>query len=261
MDESILGFRFADYNEVKNIVQQSDLASYSFIGIQVFASTFIIIKLIYAFVKDVYGGNKLNNVLECFGLIVFISLAPYALSGIEDAFSFLDDKISSFHSYSLPPAIKDALIASQLIEDSTWATLTSIGSVLLMALLTFLGFIIYAVDSAIYAMFILERLIMIEFYRFVFPLFIAFIGIDGLRQKYWHWVTGFIGLMILPIPYLAIYHIMLSLQNLLFSLNRSKPSDPSLLFDLLVCIIVLLTTMGIKYKLLSSVTSKVTKLL
>lgn len=260
MDDSILGFRFANYNDIKNIVNNSDFASYTIIGIQIFASTFLILKLIYAFVKDVYGGNKMSNVLECFGLIVFISIAPSALSGIEDAFSFLDDKIASFQIYAIPPAIKLALASSQTMQSSTMSMITELGSVIVVSLLTIVGFLVYAVDSAIYAMFIMERLILIEFYRFVFPLFIAFISIDGLRTKYWNWITGFLGLMILPIPYLAIYHITLALQNLLFDLNRSNPEEPSLLFDLLICIVVMLTTLGIKYKLLSTVTNKVSKL-
>lgn len=260
MDESALGFRFADYNDIKNIVNNSDFASYTIIGIQVFASTYIILKLIYAFIKDVYGGNKMTNVLECFGLIVFISIAPYAISAMENGFSFLDDKIASFQTYAIPPAIKQALMESQTMQDSTFGVLTDLGSIILIGILTIVGFLVYAVDSAIYAMFIMERLIMIEFYRFVFPLFIAFISIDGLRNKYWHWITGFLGLLILPIPYMAIYHIILALQNLLFDLNRSNPSDPALLMDLLVCIVVMLTTLGLKYKLLSTVTNKVAKL-
>lgn len=261
MNESMLGFRFATYNDIKNIVNSSDLVNYTFIGIQVFACTFIILRLINDFVKDVYGGNKMNNVLQSLGLIVFISIAPYALDGIENSFAFLDDKISNFQIHAIPPAIKDTLIEIEMMQDDSWyQSMVNVGSLIVLSLLVIVGFLAYAIDSAVYAIFILERLIMIEFYRFVFPLFIAFISIDDLRNKYWTWVTGFLGLMLLPIPYMAIYHITLALQNKLFEINRSNPNEPSLLFDLLMTLIILIMTLGLKYKLLTSVTQKVTKL-
>lgn len=261
MDESIFGFRFATYHEIQTLVQNSDFSKYSFIGIQVLASTFIILKLIYAWIKDVSGGNKMNNVLECIGLIVFISLAPYALSGIENAFSFLDDELASFQSYSMPESFRKAFYEVESQQEDGWITaIQNVASLLVIGLLGLVGFIVYAIDSSIYAIFILERLIMIEFYRFVFPLFIAYIGIDGLRSKYWHWVTGFLGLMILPIPYMAIYHITLKLQELLFSINRSSGDNPVLLDDLLMALIVMLSVLGLKYKLLTTVTQKVSKL-
>lgn len=259
----MLGFRFATYAQIKDIVESSDFTQYTIIGVQIFASSFIILKLIHAFIKDVSGQNKMSNVIETFGLIVFISLAPYAITLIEDCFSFVDNAIASHNTNSIPSAIKMALIESTMEKETGFISglnpMNGINAII-MGLLGVVAFLIYAFDSAIFAIFMLERLVLIEFFRFVFPLFIAFIGIDGLRNKYWNWVTSFIGLMILPIPYIAIYHIIEAIQTLLFDMNKSSGSAGSLLFNLLITIMILITTVGIKIKLLTGVTEKVTKL-
>lgn len=259
-----LDFDFASFNEIKNAVNNSGAIKYTLIGGQGIAITFVIIKLIHNFTKDTFGGQKqITNIIETFGVIFLISIAPYTMDIIDNAFAWVDKEAFSFDgSGKFPTALKDNL--KDLFEEKEESGLLGLLDTtlpqfifdLFRILIGLIGFLIWAIDSAIYSIFIIERMILLEIYRFVFPLMLAFAGIDGLRDKYYKWVTGFIGILLLPIPYIAVHNTI----DIITKLTIDKNNSDNALMNGLILIVVLITSAGMKYKLLSSVTKKMTEI-
>src|SRR5690606_22996112 len=107
-------------------------------------------------------------------------------------------------------------------------------------LLGIVGFLIWALDKAVFAIFVIERLIILELYRFVFPLMIAFVGIEGLRDRYFKWVVSFIGILILPIPYIAVHTTIDLISAKTIELNQTD--EP--LIGVLFTIVILIASLG-----------------
>lgn len=268
----MLDFDFGTYNDIKNAINSAGIMKYTLIGGQTVAATWVLVKFIHGFIKDTYQGqNKYDNFLENLSLLAFVLLCPYAMDILDNTFSVVETYIKDFKGSKLPTAVKDTLIdtiSGNINEAESsgimgfFMSLTEIGlSDLLLGfmniLLGIVAFILWAIDSAIFAIFYTERLIILEFYRFIFPMFVAFVGFDGLRNDYLKWVKGFIGILILPIPYIAVHHGVDAISDMIVNKNQS----PYQAVNILVTIVVLLASMGMKYKILSQIGRTVKNLL
>lgn len=258
-----LTFDFGTYNGVKNAINSANIMQITMIGGQAVAGVFVIIKLLHNFTKDTFGGErKINNILETFGLIFLITIVPYTMDIIDNTFASVENQLSDFKGSGLPTTIKENFKDMFLESTDSILTIFSLGFTDFLfgtcqLALCLVGFLIWAIDSAIFAIFVIERLILVELYRFLFPLMIAFVGIDGLRNTYFKWVTSFIGIMLLPIPYIAVHTAIETVNNYTINLNKSDNEIINLLFT----IVILIASAGMKYKLLSSISSKVSNIL
>jgi len=263
-----LSFDFGTYNDIKNAINSGNIMRYTIIGGQSVAVCFILIKLIHSFIKDTWtGDNKMNHILENLSLVFLVIVAPYVMDIIDNTFASVEDLVGEFKGGKMPQQLKDVFVALVIDEKSSFFgdMLVNLVSIdlntfllqLATLLLGLLGFLVWALDSAVYAIFIIERLIIIEMYRFLFPLMIAFVGIDGLRDRYYKWVISFIGILLLPIPYIAVHTTIDIISTHTLELN--KTDEP--LIGVLFTIVILIASLGMKYKLLSTISHKMANIL
>lgn len=267
-----MDFTFATYNQIREAVNSANIMQYTLIGGQAVACTWVIVKFIYAFVKDTYEGqNKMTNMINTLGLVFFIAFAPSVIDILDNTFASIEGLIQEFKGSKLNNSVKSIL--TQAITSTTegvqdkgvigWVmtltdnSLSDLMTGLLNLFLGLLGYLLWAVDSAIFAIFYTERLIVMELYRFIFPLFVAFVGFDGLRNQYYKWVMSFIGILILPIPYIAVHTTVDLISDLVINQNKSEFEA----INVLITIVVLIASIGMKYKILSQVGKKVSQIL
>lgn len=263
-----LNFDFGTYNDIKNAINSANIMRYTITGGQAVAVTFILVKLVHSFMKDTFTGeNKINNILESLSLVFLVIVAPYVMDILDNTFASVENLVNDFDGGKLPQHIKDVFTQLVVDEDSSFFG----GLVITMAtmdintfflqlgtlLLGITGFLIWALDKAVFAIFVIERLIILELYRFIFPLMIAFVGIDGLRDRYYKWVVSFIGILLLPIPYIAVHTTIDIITKKTIELNRTD--EP--LIGVLFTIVILIASLGMKYKLLSTISQKVANIL
>lgn len=267
----MLEFDFGTYNDVKNAVNNANIMRYTLMGGQAVACIWIIVKFINAFIKDtIEGQNRITNLVESGALLFFVVLAPHVMDIIDDTFSVVEDYIQEFNGQKLPESLKGLLttLFSSDTESESSGYIDWFISVLEMSFsdvmlglfnlfLGIVGFIFWAIDNAVFAIFYMERLIVVELYRFLFPLFVAFVGFDGLRDRYYKWVVSYIGVLLLPIPYIAVHNAIDAISYMLLEKNNSEIES----LNVLVTIIVLISSIGMKFKILSSIGRKMSKIL
>lgn len=263
-----MSFDFGTYNDLKNAINASPIMEYTLIGGQSVACIWIIIKFIHEFMKDTFEGQaKMSNIINSASLIFFVIVAPYVMDILDNTFASVEEAIQGFDGQKLPQSIKDSFMYDMFGEGEAFDTgegflpdMRLLLISLLKALVGLIGFLLWAVDKAIFAIFYIERLVVLELYRFIFPIFIAFVGFDGLRNRYYKWVVSFIGVLILPIPYIAIHNAVDLMSNMIINNNKTGGVHGTFL-DMLITIVVLITSIGIKYKLLSQIGNKVSNIL
>lgn len=74
-------------------------------------------------------------------------------------------------------------------------------------------------------MYLLQRLFLIQLFKFIFPLVIAFSTLDKMSDMFYRWIKIYIGLFVLGIAYIAIVKFSVIIYDTLADKVSIKPID------------------------------------
>lgn len=75
----------------------------------------------------------------------------------------------------------------------------------------------HLIDVAITSLYLLQRLFLIQLFKFIFPLALAFATLDKMSDMFWRWIKIYIGLFVLGIAYIAIIKFSVVIYNTIAS--------------------------------------------
>lgn len=264
-------------NELRIILEQSNIFHFTIIGAKAVAMFLLIFKIFNVFVSSTLhtDDGTSGNFAALFNLFAYAFLilsSDWIINTIEDAFVVVDVAMSTSNAPNTYQLILDKLMMKYAAIwdgidgafDSLSFFITQLPGFLVLLVGILLALLCMVADLSLTCGYLLTRLFMIEIMKFVFPIVIALSTLDIAKDLLGRWIKKFIGLFVLGILYLGIItfseYIAETLLNQ-FDLgllnpeaNTDEPGSTLYIYTVggVIAIIVVFTT---KIKLMAKATS------
>lgn len=255
-----------DFDFIKLLIanlENIDIFKYTFTGSKVLALGLLAFKILETFVKDFDNKDpKIGNIMSIFGYGLLIMSSDWIITTIEDIFASIDVTMHSTKSdlyLDLQNQISEKL-RDMSENDEYWyeklnTFLSSIEISVFYMLAMILGALFKIADLSITASYLVQRVFVLKFLQFLFPLSVALSTYTGTAKLFHTWILRYIGIFILGIAYVGIINIMPIIQTILLAQFENNVDDTYFYgIGILVTVIVVFT---IKVKLFAFVTNYV----
>ena len=217
-----------DYNwisEVQRSVESSNIFGAGILGGKALAMAFLLFKIIGNFLQTAENEEKppIGGLINIIGFGLIIVGSDFIITTIESLFSGIEVDVATMNRANTISPAKQQLdfIAEQTKDLGTFETIDfylSILDILIGLILTyFVSLVLNFVDIAVTSMYLLQRVFLIQLFRFIFPLAIAFSTLDKMSDMFYRWIKIYIGLFILGIAYIGIVKFSVIIYDTLYN--------------------------------------------
>lgn len=200
-----------------------------------------------------------------FGLIIVGS--DFIITSIEGVFSGIDVDVASMNNNNtISPASRQLELIHEMAENMNalekMAFYAAVAPNYFSAIaLFFMASFLHLIDVAITSMYLLQRLFLIQLFKFIFPLALAFSTLDKMSDLLYRWIKIYIGLFILGIAYIAIIKFSVIVYDTLANMVEINPIDVLLTTEISKIFVAelgaLLIAFAVKIGLMGFVTKEV----
>ncbi len=236
---------------------------YTINGLRALAVLFIIVKIIEIVAKfSVSEKDDWSRLFPLVGYIILLCVYPNIMKIAEDGLQKLDELMYKPEHKDLYKSAID-MIWDKIKEEGENMDLFSlfdvVGGFIYMLFVAIVASFLQVGDYSITASYLLQRVFIIEFLRFVLPLVVVLSLTDKFKNAFVMWIKRFIGMFLLGLSYIAVIKFIIKAHEIFVTVNNiTVTGDPTSVTDfgywslLGVCFIFTL-----KVKLLAMVTSYV----
>lgn len=206
---------FTFINELSKAVATTNIFMYAFTGGKVLALGLLVFRILEAFTKDFDSKEpKIGNLMSIMGYGLVIMSSDWIMMTIDNIFSSVDVAMSNTSS-DLFTQLNDLVNKKlkQIFETSEdwWDYIGAICSnfltVMGLAFSWIIGACFKLADLSITAGYLIQRLFILKFLQFLFPLTIALSTYTGTAKLFSSWILRYIGVFILGVAYIGIIKI------------------------------------------------------
>lgn len=259
-----------DFEFINNLMTQlqgQNIFKYGFTGAKALAFAFLAFRFFETYLKNFENDNPpVGSVLNVLGYGLIIMSGDWIMDSIESIFAGVDASMHTTSSdlytdlmQSLQLEMKSFYDGCEYWYDYIAATMIGAVSLFLILVALLLAVLCKIADLSLTAGFLLQRVFIIQFLKFVFPLALAFSTLNKMDNLFYSWIRRYIGVFILGIAYIGIINFSSLLQT---SLNDAFTEEWLIgvgqftwfSFGAIITIIVVTT---VKFKLFSAVTNYV----
>lgn len=256
-----------DFSFIKNLSEQlrGDLTFYQYTinGLRTLAVLFIIVKIVEIIAKfSVSEKDDWSRLLPLVGYIILLGLYPNIMKIVEDSLQKLDELMYQTEHKDLYKSATDMIwdrIKVEAKEIDLFSAFDIIGGVFYALVIALITCILEIGDASITASYLLQRIFIIEFLKFVLPLVVVLSLNDKFKNAFVMWIKRYIGMFLLGLSYIAVIKFTIKAHQIFAEVNtKTVTGDVDSITDfgywslLGVCFIFTL-----KVKLLAMVTSYV----
>ncbi|MCY1659312.1 hypothetical protein [Chryseobacterium sp. SL1] len=222
--------------DLTEMVNKTTIFTATIVGAKSLAITFILLQVLGFLLQGADSGAeppKIGNILNLAGFAFLIVSSDWIVGAIEGIFAGVDLNVKL---PELPPSdgIKKYMLALENgvdemdVFDKMSFYISNLPLYLTIGLMEFLYQILTVLDIAIVGMYLIQRLFLIQLFKFLFPFAIAFSTFKGSDMLF-RWIKIYFGLFVLAIAYTGI--IKFSGVIFTFIQNKSALSFQQINYD------------------------------
>lgn len=208
-------------SSVESALNANSIFSYTITGAKALAMAFLLFRVISQFLTT--GENddkpKIGGIITIIGYGLIIVGSDWIVTTIEGIFSSVNVDVANMNSQNtMSPASRQMQLINETAETlgsmEKVAFYFSVMGTYIACIFTFiLAVILQVVDIAITSIYLLQRLFLIQLFKFVFPFAVAFSTLKETQDMFFRWIKIFIGLFVLGIAYIAIIKFSVIIYN------------------------------------------------
>lgn len=203
---------YAWINDVQRALNTSTLFSATVTGAKALAMALLMFKVLGAFITaaDDYEAPKIGSMLQVIGYGLIIVGSDWVVNSIESMFAGVDINVSKMNTFNDASPVKayltalDELGSSESGLDKLVYYFSVLKSYFVALGIYFFSSVLYLIDFAVTCMYLLQRLFLIQLFKFIFPFAIALSTTKGFEDMLARWIKTYIGLFVLGIAYIGI---------------------------------------------------------
>jgi hypothetical protein len=197
--------------DLNQLISTNNLFSYTIIGAKSLAMALLLFKIIGNFLQTAENSEmpKIGGIISIIGYGLLIVGSDWIVNSIETAFAGIEINISE-QKPAYDNSIKQYLLEVDTMADDMSAMdrisfYTSLLPLYLTSgLMMFLQQIIEVLDFAVVGMYLIQRVFMLQLFKFIFPFAVALATTKGFEEMFTRWIKIYVGLFVLGIAYMAV---------------------------------------------------------
>lgn len=210
---------------IQNALNTSPIFSYTIIGAKSLAMAFLLFKIMGHFLSTAENSEKppIGGLINIIGFGLIIVGSDFIVNMIETLFSGIEVDVKNLGSFNtMSPATRQLELINETAEsmnaiEKTAFYMAVMPSYIGAFLLVIVSLFFHLIDVAITSLYLLQRLFLIQLFKFIFPLALAFATLDKMSDMFWRWIKIYIGLFVLGIAYIAIIKFSVIIYNTIAS--------------------------------------------
>ena len=199
-------------SEIQNTLNTNSLFTYSIMGAKSLAMAFLLFRIIGQFISTSENSERppIGGIINIIGFGLIIVGSDWIVETIELLFSGVDVSVANMnHLNTMSPASRQLQLINETAETlgpfEKIAFYFSVQNVYWGATILFIvSTALHFVDIAITSMYLLQRVFLLQLFKFLFPFAVAFSALKETQSMFWKWIKIYIGLFVLGIAYIAI---------------------------------------------------------
>lgn len=199
-------------SSVQNAINNNAIFAYTITGAKSLAMAFLLFKIMGHFLQTGENDEKppIGGLINIIGFGLIIVGSDFIVNSIEQLFSGIEVDVAQMNNNNtMSPASRQLELINEVAENmgsmEKIAFYFSVMPNYLGAIILFLAAsFLHLVDVAITSMYLLQRVFLIQLFKFIFPFAIAFSTLDKMSDMLYRWIKIYIGLFVLGIAYIAI---------------------------------------------------------
>lgn len=220
-------------SSVQNAINSSSIFAYTITGAKSLAMAFLLFKIMGHFLQTAENDERppIGGLINIIGFGLIIVGSDFIVNSIETLFSGIEIDVTSMNTNNtISPASRQLELIHEMAENMNafekMAFYMAVAPNYFTAIaLFFIAKILHLIDVAITSMYLLQRLFLIQLFKFIFPLAIAFSTLDKMSDMLYRWIKIYIGLFVLGIAYIAIVKFSVIIYDTLADKVSIKPID------------------------------------
>lgn len=254
---------------VQNAINNSSIFSYSITGAKSLAMAFLLFKIMGHFLSTAENEEKppIGGLINIIGFGLIIVGSDFIITSIETLFSGIEVDVSLMNqNNTMSPSQRQLEMINEVAENMSALEkmafyLSILPSYIGLFISVLVSMTLHLIDVAITSMYLLQRIFLIQLFKFIFPFAIAFSTLDKMSDMLWRWIKIYIGLFILGIAYIAIVKFSVIVYDTLASKVEIDANSVTLVTEFsklyIAEIASLLIAFAVKIGLMSIVTREV----
>jgi hypothetical protein len=185
-------------------------------GAKAMALSLLLLKILNTYMTTLEehdGVPKMGGILQLIGFGFFIVGSDWIINLIEQVFSGFSFSISSQNIFEESFKVAKEYYKKVNEKPEGWDLsadvefyISVIPNSLMAGLIILFSLVLMLLDFAVTAVYLLQRLFLLQLFKFLFPFAIALSTTKGFEDMLPRWVKIYIGLFVLGIAYMAIYN-------------------------------------------------------
>lgn len=197
--------------DLNNLIASQELFSYTIIGAKSLAMVLLLFKIFQNFLQTAENPEmpKIGGIISIIGYGLLIIGSDWVVDIIESVFANIDISVADQKPLYDDSVKRYLLQLDQLADDmgpmDKMSYYTSLMPLYLTTgLMTFTQEILAVLDMAVVGMYLIQRVFLLQLFKFIFPFAIALSTTKGFEEMFSRWIKIYVGLFVLGIAYVAI---------------------------------------------------------
>lgn len=199
-------------SSVQNAINNNSIFAYTITGAKSLAMAFLLFKIMGHFLQTAENEERppIGGLINIIGFGLIIVGSDFIVNSIEQLFSGIEVDVAQMNNHNtMSPAARQLQLIHEIAENMGSLEKIAfyfgvmpnyVGAIALY----FVASLLHLIDVAITSMYLLQRIFLIQLFKFIFPLAIAFSTLDKMSDMLYRWIKVYIGLFVLGIAYIAI---------------------------------------------------------
>lgn len=208
---------------VQNAINTSSIFAYTITGAKSLAMAFLLFKIMGHFLQTAENEEKppIGGLISIIGFGLIIVGSDFIVNTIEQVFSGIEVDVTMMNqNNTMSPSARQIELINEVAENmgalEKMAFYFAVMPNYFGAMATFfVAKVLHLIDVAITSMYLLQRVFLIQLFKFIFPLAVAFSTLDKMSDMLFRWIKIYIGLFVLGIAYIAIIKFSVIVYNTL----------------------------------------------
>lgn len=218
--------------EIQKAINNSSIFPYAITGAKSLAMAFLLFKIMGHFLSTAENSEKppIGGLINIIGFGLIIVGSDFIVNTIEQLFSGIEVDVTQMNqNNTMSPASRQMELINEVAEsmnafEKTAFYMSVMPSYIGAFLIMIFSLIIHLIDVAITSMYLLQRVFLIQLFKFIFPLALAFSTLDKMSDMFWRWIKIYIGLFVLGIAYIAIIKFSVIIYDTISSKVEVTPA-------------------------------------
>lgn len=197
---------------VQNAINNSSIFTYTITGAKSLAMAFLLFKIMGHFLQTAENEEKppIGGLISIIGFGLIIVGSDFIVNTIEQLFSGIEVDVTNMNrNNTISPSARQIELINEVAESMGalekiafyFAVMPNYSGAMISF---FVAKVLHLIDVAITSMYLLQRVFLIQLFKFIFPLAVAFSTLDKMSDMLYRWIKIYIGLFVLGIAYIAI---------------------------------------------------------